>query len=112
EDHHWVVVEGEAAVLGAAYFAPETMTQGTWNLYFIAVAPTAQGKGAGASLLAHVEEFLRQRGERVLLVETSGLESFALTRKFYRKNGYAEEARIREFYQAGEDKVVFWKALG
>ena len=31
--------------------------------------------------------------------------------KVYFKNGYDEEARIREFYQAGEDKVVFRKML-
>ena len=33
------------------------------------------------------------------------------SRQFYCKNGYDEEARIREFYQAGEDKVVFRKVL-
>lgn len=48
---------------------------------------------------------------RVLLVETSELPEFERTRAFYRTNGYAEETRIREFYAAGEDKVVFWKAL-
>lgn len=54
---------------------------------------------------------LAARGERVLLVETSGLASFERTRAFYRKCGYDEEARIREFYQAGEDKIVFRKSL-
>jgi ribosomal protein S18 acetylase RimI-like enzyme len=47
----------------------------------------------------------------VLLVHTSGLPAFARTRAFYRRAGYAEEARIRAFYAAGEDEVVFWKAL-
>lgn len=46
-----------------------------------------------------------------LQVETSGLESFEYVRGFYRKSGYDEEARIREFYKAGEDKIVFRKAL-
>ena len=54
---------------------------------------------------------MTERGERVLLVETSGLPGFERTRAFYRKLGYDEEARIRDFYQAGEDKVVFRKAL-
>ena len=38
-------------------------------------------------------------------------EKFAATRAFYRKNGYEEEARIREFYNPGEDKIIFRKAL-
>jgi RimJ/RimL family protein N-acetyltransferase len=54
---------------------------------------------------------LAARGERILLVETSGLPEFERTRAFYAKHGYEEEARIREFYRAGEDKVVFRKAL-
>jgi ribosomal protein S18 acetylase RimI-like enzyme len=61
--------------------------------------------------MAHAEADLEARGGRVLLVETSGLEKFARTRAFYRFIGYDEEARIREFYAAGEDKVVFRKAL-
>ncbi len=94
-----------------AYCAPERMTSGTWNLYLIAVLPSLQRRGLGAAMMAHVESLLAARGERVLLVETSGLPQFERTRAFYRRLAYTEEARIREFYQAGEDKVVFWKAL-
>lgn len=94
-----------------AYCAPERMTEGTWNLYLIAVDADHQGKGIGARLLGHVEAALRARGERVLLVETSGLDSFARTRQFYLNNGYEQEARIRDFYQAGEDKIIFRKTL-
>jgi hypothetical protein len=36
---------------------------------------------------------------------------FARTRAFYLREGYAQEARIREFYAVGEDKIVFRKAL-
>ncbi|MGG6268636.1 hypothetical protein ACQ4M3_37730 [Leptolyngbya sp. AN03gr2] len=45
------------------------------------------------------------------LVETSGTDDFEYVRAFYRKNGYDEEARIREFYCAGADKIIFRKAL-
>lgn len=46
-----------------------------------------------------------------MIVETSALPEFELTRKFYDKLNYKREAVIREFYQKGEDKVVFWKKL-
>lgn len=61
--------------------------------------------------MRHVEQMLAERGERVLLVETSGTEDFEYVRAFYRKNGYEEEARIREFYAAGVDKIIFRKML-
>jgi ribosomal protein S18 acetylase RimI-like enzyme len=96
---------------GIAYFAPERMTEGTWNLYLIAIHPKCQKQGRGATLLAHIEKMLAERGERMLLVETSGLESFEYVRDFYRQCGFAEEARIRDFYRAGDDKIVFRKVL-
>jgi ribosomal protein S18 acetylase RimI-like enzyme len=109
DEHYWIT-DGSGSV-GVAYYAPERMTNGTWNTYLIAVDAAHQGKGYGAALMAYIESDLTERGERVLLVETSGLPSFELTRAFYHKLGYNEEARIREFYNAGEDKVVFRKAL-
>lgn len=101
----------EAEPVGLLYCAPERMTEGTWNMLLIAVDPAAQGRGNGSALTRSLEAMLAEKGARVLLVETSGLAAFEGTRRFYRRLGYVEEARIRDFYRAGEDKVVFWKAL-
>jgi len=98
--------------VGVAYVAPERMTDGTWNLYLIAIHPDHQKQGRGAALLQYVEQMLTERGERVLLVETSGTDDFEYVRVFYRNNGYEEEARIRDFYTDGVDKIVFRKLLG
>ena len=106
----WLTYDAHGPI-ALAYCAPERMTQGTWNLYLIAVDPRHQGRGCGTALVRHLEDRLAARGERLLLVETSGLPAFERTRAFYRRCGYEEEARIREFYQAGEDKVVFRKTL-
>jgi ribosomal protein S18 acetylase RimI-like enzyme len=97
--------------VGIAYIAPERMTEGTWNLYLIAVHPDRQKQGRGKALLSYVEQMLMERGERILLVETAGTDDFEYVREFYRQNGYEQEARIREFYAAGIDKIVFRKAL-
>lgn len=109
-DQFWLTYDDDEPV-AVAYCAPERMTEGTWNLYLIAVHPSHHGSGRGTALLQHLERALAERGERLLLVETSGLPEFERTRGFYRKCGYDEEARIRGFYQAGEDKVIFRKAL-
>lgn len=109
-EQFWITYDDDKPI-GTAYYAPEPYAYGTWNLYFIAVHPDRQGEGCGGKLLQYVEETLTQRGERLLLVETSGMANFDRTREFYRKNGYEEEARIREFYKAGDDKIVFRKSL-
>ena len=106
----WFTYEDNKPV-AMAYCAPERMTEGTWNLYLIAVHPDCQGKGIGTSMLRYIEQKLSDRGERILLVETSSLAGFERSRNFYRKCGFEKEAQIREFYQAGEDKIVFRKPL-
>jgi ribosomal protein S18 acetylase RimI-like enzyme len=109
-DDFWLTLD-EGGPLAVAYCAVERMTSGTWNLLLIAVHPDFQGQGRGAGLLRHIESTLAARSGRLLLVETSGLPDFERTRSFYRTCGYNTEACIRDFYQAGEDKIVFRKAL-
>ena len=97
---------------GMAYARPVETTDGTWNLLMIVVAPGRQGSGRGRALMESVETTLSKRGERLLLVETSGLESYAKTRRFYAGSGYTETARVPDYYAAGEDMVLFRKSLG
>ena len=49
--------------------------------------------------------------EELFYYPPSGAPEFELTRKFYEQLGYTKEAVIREFWQKGEDKVIFWKKL-
>ncbi len=102
-------INGEAA--GLCYTAPEDLADGTWNMLALAVRPDLQGKGLGAALVRAAEQRLIDKGQRILIVETSGTDDFALTRKFHAQNGYEEEARIRDFWAEGDDKVIFRKAL-
>ncbi len=104
----WLTALEGAAVV---YAAPERMTEGTWNMLLIAVHPDRQRAGLGAALVAAAERAVAARGGRLLLVETSSLPDFEGARAFYRGQGYEREALIRDFYQAGEDKVVFRKTL-
>ena len=107
----WLTKEINTIPIAVAYCAPERMTNGTYNLYLIAVHKEYQGKGIGGEIMDYVEKILVANGKRLLLVETSGLPEFELTRKFYDKCNYKRQALIRDFYNEGEDKVVFWKKL-
>ncbi|MEM8795185.1 MAG: GNAT family N-acetyltransferase [Pseudomonadota bacterium] len=107
----WLTCDLNGTAIGFCFAEPEEMTEGTWNMLAIAVLPEYQGTGAGRLIVKRLEEGLKARGQRVLIVDTSGTDEFSGTREFYRKTGYTEEARIRDFWAAGDDKVVFWKAL-
>ena len=107
----WLTYEVDGEAAGFCFAVPEKLTDGTWNMLAIAVHPAHQGRGAGSALVKHLEATLLARGQRVLIADTSGTPEFKQTREFYAKNGYSEEARIRDFWAAGNDKVVFWKLL-
>lgn len=109
-ENFWITDDDDEPV-GVAYCEPERMTDRTWNLQLIAIHPNRQGQGRGTKLLSYVEQALMARGGRMLLVETSGLPEFEHTRAFYGKCGYEKEAHIRDFYAAGDHKVVFRKLL-
>ena len=108
---HACVIDEEDGPLGVAYYAPAPAADRTWYLTMIAVRPDRQGRGRGTALMRHVENALRADGQRLLLVETSGLPTFERTRAFYAKLDYGEEARVRDFYEAGDDMVLFRKIL-
>ena len=109
--HIWLVATIGRRLCGFAYCEPERATQGTFNLLAIAVAPGDQGQGVGSTLVASLEARLRTDAARVLIVETSALDAYADSRAFYLVRGFSEEARIRDFYDEGEHKVIFWKHL-
>ncbi len=87
------------------------MTDQSWYLYWIAVSKTIQARGVGRELLLYLEDEIRKLGGRVLFIETSSLPHYELTRKFYLKNGYDQEATLRDYYAEGDSMVVFRKKL-
>ena len=98
-------------VTGFVSFGPTPLTQSTWDLYWIAVAPEAQGHGYGRRLLRFAEAEVRQRGGTLLLIETGSREANAATVRFYQKAGYQLTCRIADFYRPGDDKLTFGKQL-
>jgi ribosomal protein S18 acetylase RimI-like enzyme len=98
-------------ITGFAYIAPAAMTDRTWYLYWIAVSKSRQARGTGSQLLKHCEAAVRAADGRLLLIETSSLPHYDLTRKFYLKHGYETATVLRDFYADGDNMVVFSKRM-
>jgi len=107
----WLTAHLDGTAIGFSYTEPEMLAEGAWNMLAIAIAPDHQGKGHGADLVRATEAQLRQNAQRLLIVETSGLDAFTSTRRIYDAAGYDQEARIRDFWADGDDKVIFRKRL-
>jgi ribosomal protein S18 acetylase RimI-like enzyme len=109
--YYFVVEHENGRVRGYACYGPRSLTEGTYDLYWIAVDPEIRRAGVGKLLLDWVEKDIRAKGGRLIVVETSGMEKYTPTRKFYLATGYALEATLKDFYKDGDDLVIFTKHL-
>jgi ribosomal protein S18 acetylase RimI-like enzyme len=108
--YHFAVAEHEGQVVGYVCWGHTPCTVATFDLYWIAVAPSAQGLGVGRRLVERCEAEVQKAGGKLLLIETAGKPKYQATRGFYLGTGYVEEARLRNFYAPGDDKVFYSKA--
>ncbi len=98
-------------VQGYYCVGPTPATDGTFDLYWLAVERTAQGGGIGRVLNHHAERLVKSMGGRLLIAETSSQAKYEKTRQFYLRQGYKEVARIPQYYRPGDDLVVYGKYL-
>ncbi len=97
--------------LGFVCYGPSSFSDGTYEIYWIAVDPEHQSRKIGTALLRSVEEDLQGRRARHLYLETSDREQYAPTRAFYERRGYEEVAHLLDYYRIGDGKVIYRKVL-
>jgi D-alanine-D-alanine ligase len=102
--------ESEGQLLGWICWGQTPCTEGTWDLYWLAVDPAAHGLGVGTALVAEMERRLTGVA-RLVSIDTSGRPDYNPTRAFYLKRGYQAVARVPDFYAPGDDQVIFTKHL-
>jgi ribosomal protein S18 acetylase RimI-like enzyme len=104
-------VDSEQRVAGYVCIGPTPSTQGTYDLYWIAVSPAVHGTGVGSELLRFVEEHIRRKGGRLLIAETSSTPKYEKTRMFYERKAFERRACIKDYYKPGDDLIIYGKYL-
>lgn len=107
----WFTYVENNSPISIGYCIPEKLTSGTYNLLAIGVSENHQRKGVAVEMMNFIEQKLKTIGARVLIVETSSDDAQIGARNLYQKLGYNQEAVIRDFWNEGEDKIVYWKKL-
>jgi GNAT superfamily N-acetyltransferase len=112
KDYHVAVIENDGkGVAGYMTWGPTPLAEDAYDVYWMAVAPSEQGRGRGKALIGWLEEEVRRRDGRVILIETSSQPRYHGTRQFYIDLKYKEVARVPDFYRAGDDRVIYAKYL-
>jgi ribosomal protein S18 acetylase RimI-like enzyme len=109
--YSFLFAESGPELLGYAAWGRTPLTQRTFDLYWIVVAPAAQGRGVGRALLERIEGAIAAGGGGTLYIETSSRSTYSRTRRFYGAAGYRRVARLRDFYAPGDHKLLFCKVI-
>lgn len=107
--YEFLFAELAGVVVGYACYGPIGCTLGSYDLYWIAVDPAAQGRGVGKLLVEEAEKLIWQADGRHIYIETSGRPQYQPTRGFYERCGYEVICTLPDFYDSGDDKVVWRK---
>ena len=111
DDYRFIGAFDGDDLVGYACWGPTPGTEGTYDLYWIAVDVTRQGGGVGSALLAHVERTLQADDGRLIVVETSSRADYEPTRAFYERRGYTRAATLPGYYAPGDNLVIYLKEL-
>lgn len=110
--YHVIVAHGDDGTLaGYTCYGQTPMTDHTWDLYWIVVDPSGRGKGVGRLLYEALERDVRERGGKTVRLETSSLETYGGTHRFYDAIGFAIVGRIADFYRDGDDLLTYTRRI-
>jgi GNAT superfamily N-acetyltransferase len=110
KDYGVVVVENDrGGPAGYMTWGPTPLAEDAYDLYWMAVAPSEQGRGRGKELVRWLEAVVGRRNGRMIIIETSSQPKYHGTRQFYIDLEYKEVARVPDFYRAGDDRVIYAK---
>lgn len=107
--YYFLFAELDGSVVGYTCFGPIPMTSGCFDLYWIAVLKYLQGTGIGKRLMELTELRIQAMNGRRIYVETSSRKIYEPTHRFYHACAYRTEAVLKDFYAAGDDKVIYLK---
>jgi ribosomal protein S18 acetylase RimI-like enzyme len=110
--YNFVFAEADGVTVAYSCFGPIQMSDTSFDLYWIATHNDFRGKGIGKILLDETVTKAREMGCKILIAETSGLPHYAPTRAFYDSTKFVLEARLKDFYKMGDDKLFYTKRIG
>jgi ribosomal protein S18 acetylase RimI-like enzyme len=109
--YHILVAEIDSTVEGYICYGSTPLTEGTWDIYWVAVARKRQDQGIGSALIKSAEEGIVEAEGRLSIIETSSTPAYEKTRSFHLSHGYEIVARIPDFYAPGDDRLILQKRL-
>lgn len=112
DDEGYFVAELDGRVVAIQGFQPDPwrVRDVKW-LVWAYVDPPWKRRGISAALLAHIEAGLRAAGTRKLYLDVGNEADHREAIAFHLSQGFLQEGYLRDFWQDGEDFLIFGKRL-
>jgi GNAT superfamily N-acetyltransferase len=111
-EYYFVFADIDGVTAAYSCFGPISMSKTSFDLYWIATHNNFRGQGIGKKLLEATFAEAKKMGCKIIIAETSGLPHYAPTRAFYDSTRFELEARLKDFYDMGDDKLFYTKRIG
>jgi ribosomal protein S18 acetylase RimI-like enzyme len=89
----------------------EHVTQETCWLSWFAVRKHAEHKGIGTHLLKYAVSESRRMGAKTMCVQCGSLPMFRVANAMYRKFGFVERFRMKDYWSKGDDLVIMSRRI-
>ena len=101
----------DGGMRGFACFGWESLTQGTWDLFWVCTLPQARGRGLGGALLREAVRVATAEGGRLMVIYTSSTDAYAPARRLYESQRFLRTATVPEYYRPGDDLFIYSRRL-
>lgn len=110
--YHLVEESEDDRLVGFALFGRAPQTDFSLEVYWFVVDHEYQRSGAGKRLMRSLEEeSLRMFDRAIIRVETSARKELSFQQRFFETCGFMLIGRIVDFYESGDDYLMYAKFL-
>jgi len=110
-DYYFLFADIDGRTVGYTCFGPIACTKHSFDLYWIGVHEDTRGSGLGKILMKESEKIIKDLGGKGVYIETSSREKYIPTQRFYDSCGCDLIAQIKDFYDEGDDKLIYKRSL-
>ncbi|HBF89194.1 MAG TPA: N-acetyltransferase [Bacteroidales bacterium] len=109
--YYFIFADYEGKTIGYSCYGEIPCTTKSFDLYWIAVHNDFRDKGIGKKIFDETYNAIKKQNGRKIYIETSSREKYIPTQKFYDRCKCDLEARLKDYYDKDDDKLVYVKTV-
>jgi len=102
----------DGTMAGFACYGHESLTCGTWDLFWVCTLPARRGRGVGGALLGEAVRKATNEAGRLMVIYTSGTDAYHSAHRLYQSHQFIRTATVPDYYNVGDDLHIYTRRLG